>query len=132
MVLGFKRRFAPMVRDGSKTHSIREDPNDRWKVGTIVDAFVDPRQKTMERLIPRTPCVKTERIFIRESNLQSAPLRVSVDGNPLGPDEIETLFYRDGFRDKTGETFEATHQAAEFWEGRLPFRGKLIHWIFPG
>lgn len=131
MVLGFQRRFAGFVRSGSKTHTIREDRNNRWKVGVIVDAFVDPRQKTMERLMLRTPCVKIEHIEI--SGFPDAGiLHVEIDGETLNQSEKDILFWSDGFRDGP----HSTAQAAEFWMDKTAhgkvFKGKIIHWKFPG
>ncbi len=133
MVLGFKRRFAQFVRQGSKTHTIRDDVNDRWHVGCFVDAFVDPRQKTMERLIAPTPCVRTERIEIHIhgagciSKDQRDHYEVKIDGEVLSNDEKEALAFRDGFRG-----LQPFAEMMEFWAGRVPFKGKIIHWKFPG
>ncbi len=130
MVLGFKRQFAPYVRDGSKTHSIREDKNDRWRVGCLVDAFVDPRQKTMERLMASTPVVRTEAIIIERGGV-SFPLKVTIEGVALSHDEMNQFFWRDGFRDES-QNRNPSAQALRFWNGILPFKGKIIHWKFPG
>jgi hypothetical protein len=136
MVLGFKRRFAEYVREGSKTHTIREDAGDRWKVGKMVDAFVDPRQKTMERLMPSTPCVKVEEIEIHihgagcVSNDYRDHYEIKVDGMPLGNDEKEMLALRDGFRSSDYRWHFI--EMMEFWKDRVPFKGKIIHWKFPG
>jgi hypothetical protein len=136
MILGFKRQFAQYVREGSKTHTIRDDVKDRWHVGCFVDAFVDPRQKTMERLMPSTPCVRTERIeiHIHGAGVISKDFRdhyeVKIDGVPLSNDEKSELAWRDGFRDGTrGTAFE---RMMFFWNGRVPFKGKIIHWKYPG
>lgn len=134
MVLGFQRRFAQYVREGSKTHSIREDKNDRWHPGVFVDAFVDPRQKTMERLIPSTPCIYTEPIEILPLNnrTRQTPERVEIriDGHVLSADEMESLAWKDGFRlyDFPSHLYEMMR----FWDGRIPFKGKVIHWKYPG
>jgi hypothetical protein len=65
MLLGFKRRFAPFVEEGSKTHTIRAKRKIRPKVGEVCHCYVDPRQKSM-RLLGRFPCVKVETIDISE------------------------------------------------------------------
>ena len=128
MLLGFKRRFAPFVEDGSKTHTIRALRNGGSAifVGDRLDCYVDPRQKTM-RLLGRWPCVKVEdiRIDIVGANYSRA---VSIDGHPLADDEIEALAFRDGFR--TAGFKSHFEEMMQFWLGRLPFRGKVIHWDF--
>jgi hypothetical protein len=51
MILGFKDRFVPLVKEGSKTHSIRAYGGRRpWRVGDRADCCARPRQKGM-RLI---------------------------------------------------------------------------------
>lgn len=128
MLLGFKRQFAPFVEDHSKTHTIRGFGKRRpFRVGDICHCYVDPRQKTM-RLLGRWPCVRVEDIHIEAYGHPSVPLIVYIAGHPLHSEEANMLFLRDGFRDLTGETYQHIHQAAEFWKGRLPFVGHIIHW----
>lgn len=132
MLLGFKRRFAPFVEEGSKTHTIRAIGKRRpFKPGDICDCYVDPRQKTM-RLLGRFECVRVEDITITEYFNPMIPLAISINGHLLSTDETESLLWRDGFRDKGGEKYEAIHHAAEFWKDRLAggkaFHGHLIHW----
>jgi hypothetical protein len=95
MMLGFKRRFAPYVEEGSKTHTIRAKRKQRPKVGEICHCFVDPRQKSM-RLLGRFKCVRVEEIEIYERGEGS--FGVIVDGAELTPDEKDALAWRDGFR----------------------------------
>ncbi len=129
MLLGFKRQFAPFVEEGSKTHTIRSERKISPKVGEICHCYVNPRQKTM-RLLGRFECIRVDEIKIEESIRQSIPLVVRINGVKLAPDEADALFYRDGFRDLTGETYQHMHQAAEFWKHRLPFEGQMIHWRY--
>lgn len=119
MLLGFKRRFAPFVVDGSKTHTIRATRKNLPKVGEMCHCYVDPRQKTM-RLLGRWPCVKVQQISISIYGL------VIIDGESLDVDESNVLAWRDGFRSRQPD--EAFDEMMEFWQGRLPFRGHVIHW----
>lgn len=148
MVLGFKRRFAPFVEDGSKTHSIREDKGDRWRSGVIVDAFVDPRQKTMRRLMPSTPCIYTEplqMIAVNQSLVAAERIALVIDGRRLDLDESNLFAWRDGFRHLIPTPPEIdlkpySHNTGgcyammlEFWvdlDRKLPWSGKVIHWKF--
>ncbi len=131
MLLGFKRRFAPFVEEGSKTHTIRAMRKNVPRAGEICHCFVDPRQKTM-RLLGRFECIRVQKIRIAATGRPSVPLLVSIDDAILSPKEADLLFFRDGFRDRTGETFQYMHQAAEFWKDRLEteFHGHLIAWRF--
>lgn len=132
MLLGFKRQFAPMVLDGTKTHTIRGLRKIAPRVGDIAHCYVDPRQKTM-RLLGRWPIIRVESIEIVATYVQTIPLAIWIEDQRLRPDEMNQFLWMDGFRDKGGETYEAIHQAAEFWKDRLeatvgPWRGHVIHW----
>jgi len=128
MLLGFKRRFAPFVLDGSKTHTIRATRKIAPKVGEMCHCYVDPRQKTM-KLLGRWPCVKVEEIEIEilpPVFLALAGPVVRINGDALSADECEALAFRDGFRDyRFNSHFE---EMLKFWKGRLPFKGQIIHW----
>jgi hypothetical protein len=121
MLLGFMRRFEPFVLDGSKTHTIRAKRKNTPKVGEICHCYVDPRRKTM-RLLGRWPCVNVEEIIITRFML------VLIDGQPLSRDECNALAWRDGFRNSGRK--RAYAEMMQFWEGRLPFKGHLIHWDY--
>jgi hypothetical protein len=119
MLLGFKRQFAPRVEDGRKTHTIRAKRKRRPRPGETCHCYVDPRQKTM-RLLGRWACRRVEDIEFRVSD--TCEVSVWVDGQPLDEDQRECLARADGFSD-----FAAMMQ---FWKGRLPFAGDLIHWHY--
>jgi hypothetical protein len=135
MMLGFKRRFAPFVWEGTKRHTIRAERKDKpIRPGDRLDCYVDPRQRTMA-LLGRWECTKIEDIRIVANRLAvHVPLLIWVEGTMLDPLEAELLLWKDGFRDQGGETFTATFQAAHFWEDRLSdgkhWRGLLQHWRF--
>lgn len=131
-LLGFKRRFAPMVLDGSKQHTIRAKRKIPVKPGDICHCYVDPRQKTMT-LLGRWPCTAVQEITILATDHPPIPLVVSIDGEVLAVDEANDLFRRDGFRDEGGETYTHIHQAAEFWKDILAkgsLESQLIHWKY--
>ena len=134
MLLGFKRRFAPMVESGSKTHTIRRKKRYPPKPGDTCHCYVDPRQKTM-RLLGRFPCIAVQDIRIDRSptwGLVEMPLTVTIDGETLSPDEADALFFRDGFRLDTAEgPYQHVKQAARFWaENEFPFFGDIVHWEY--
>jgi hypothetical protein len=124
MLLGFKRRFAPYVEEGSKTHTIRGYRLNPVRVGEICHCYVDPRQKSM-RLLGRSPCVRVQGIRIYEARSTHS---VVIDGCELTDDEMNALAWRDGFRDR-GPHY-AFQSMAAFWDGRLPFNGVIIHWDY--
>lgn len=121
MNLGFQDQFVPLVEDGSKTHSIRA--GERWKVGMRADLYAKPRQKGM-RLIFRAPVVRVERIEIIE------PFRIFIDGVELDSKERKILAWRDGFRPSSYANMASVESMAEFWRGRTPFHGQIVHWDY--
>ncbi len=125
MLLGFNRRFVEYIQDGSKTHTIRGKRKRPPRVGEICHCYVDARQKTM-RLLGRWPCVRLQDIRIDEEGIVMESL-------VLDADECDLLAYLDGFRppnsslQRPGAAFALMLQ---FWKGRLPFQGDVIHWDF--
>jgi hypothetical protein len=61
-------------------------------------------------------CTRVEEIVITPGGM------IRVDGAWLEDDEREELARADGFPD-----FQTM---LEFWKGRLPFRGHIIHWRY--
>jgi hypothetical protein len=128
MLLGFKRRFAEFVEEGSKTHTIRAIRKRPPRVGEMCHCYVDPRQKTM-RLLGRWRCVKVERIEIDAcQEYHWTDVEVTIDGVQLSRDECNSLAWRDGFRGRGRD--QAFSEMVDFWNGRLPFVGNVIHWKY--
>lgn len=150
MLLGFKRRFAPFVEDGSKTHTIRSKRKVRPKVGETCHCYVDPRQKSM-RLLGRFECVRVQDIEIgtRLTRNNEYVGYIKIDGAALSPDECDLFAWRDGFR-YDGTVMEITdpplhrHVGSfklmlDYWlnertrngkKDPLPFHGDVIHWRY--
>lgn len=149
MILGFKDQFVPFVEDGSKTHTIRA--GERWRAGMRADLFANVRQRKVfelrqlnthggvkyeqvqtagQRLLFRAPVMRVERISIQKLP-PYGPLNVCIDGESLLADEMNSFFWRDGFRD---EAFPGpAGQACLFWAEQLrngPFEGQIIHWDY--
>ncbi len=130
MLLGFKPRFEPYVIEGSKTHTIRRKKRIRPRAGEVCHCFGDVRQKTMH-VLGRWPCIAVDHIRIdRAPNDTAAALYVTINGVLLSADEVEALFWRDGFREPGRPS---ALQARDFWDVThdvYPFEGDLIHWDF--
>jgi hypothetical protein len=117
----FQPRFVPMILSGEKTHTIRSIRANPDKPGNILHLYTGLRHKGA-RLLMRVFCVKVEEIQI------SPMMYVSIDGHGLRADEEEQLARRDGFANFA--------EMMQFWAGRLPFRGHVVHWktesaVFP-
>jgi hypothetical protein len=117
----FQARFVPFILDGRKTHTIRATRHNPDKVGNTLHLYTGLRLKrkngkSQAKLLMRVPCVKVEEVEIAAMN------RVVIDGQELSQDEREQLAHRDGFK--------GWLDMMEFWLGRLPFKGHIIHWKF--
>jgi hypothetical protein len=115
----FKERFAPFVLDGTKRHTIRAKRKHPDKPGDMIHRYTGLRTK-QAKLLGRSECVRVEEIRV------SASQQVFVDGVELNADEKNALAYCDGFRSRGMP--HAFEEMMEFWEGRLPFVGDIIHW----
>lgn len=124
MMLGFQQRFERKILRKEKRHTIRAKRKRPPKVGDRLDCYVNPRQKSM-RLIGRWPCTKVQDVTIRlgkrgdPAEFRGLPI-VEIEKVPLSIDECEALSRSDGFT--------CFAQMMDFWDGRLPFRGDMIHW----
>ena len=103
----------------SKLHTIRDDKNNRWKPGVMIDYFINCRQPNMFRFAPRIPVVSVQEIAIVWFDFfgKIKPL-VYVDKKPLTVIDVEALAQNDGF-DTLEEFFEYFNE---------DYKGKIIHW----
>ncbi|ROH98388.1 hypothetical protein EGI16_21370 [Chryseobacterium sp. G0240] len=108
-----KIEFDNTIYHRAKIHTIREDKTDRWKDGTMIDFFINARQKNMFRFAPRFPVISTQFIGIYPKTKD-----VIIDGKHLFPSEIDVLAVNDGFFDYY-DFFEYFNEE---------FHGKIIHW----
>ena len=102
-----------MILHGDKEHTIRADRARPFRVGDLLSLYTGMRTKQCWLLMRRT-CTMVRAIQITEGQ------NVVIDGESLSLDEREQLAVRDGFRDFA--------HMMEFWQGRLPFKGQIIHW----
>jgi hypothetical protein len=102
-----------MILDGSKTHTIRAERAHPDRSGNWLYLYTGLRQKGAQ-LLMRALCTRVEEISIDASGI------IFVDSIRLCPDEAEQLARRDGF--------SCYAEMMGFWEGRLPFKGQIIHW----
>ena len=108
----FKARFVPKIEDGSKRHTIRGRRRHEDEPGDTMHLFYGARTKQC-RLLMRAPCTKVERIRIND-------YAVFLEERILDRDECERLAVADGF--------DSFAEMMSFWDGRLPFEGKIYHW----
>lgn len=117
LLLGFKKQFEAPIRAKTKRHTIRAKRKRRPKPGETCHCYVGLRQKGA-RLLGRWPCIQVQDIIIAKAEADRA--NIWIDGHVLAPDEREALARADGF--------DCFSDMMEFWKGRLPFAGDIIHW----
>lgn len=118
MLLTFtKPQFKDLIKQGIKQHTIREDKNNRWKVGNSIQFWMcNPRNihaKNKPHQFGIGVCSKVVPISIYPKNDA-----IICDGYGLSMSEIEDLAINDGF---------------ESWEDMKTFFtedfvGKIIFW----
>lgn|SRR5690606_2759991 len=97
-----------------KIHTIRNDKNNRWKVGSKIHPVINNRTKNRFQFVPTLEVKNIQQISIRPDS----SFRVIVDGKRLFDHEITKLAINDGF--ESSEQFFA-------WFN-IDFSGKIIHW----
>lgn len=123
----FQEKFEskPPVNYNGKLHTIREDKNNRWKLGTKIHFFINCRKKNMFRFAPVLPVVSVQKVEIKWIGFSDS-IRpwVRIDGkniytiDQIDSDKMLQLAQNDGF-DTVKDFF------AYFNED---FTGKIIHW----
>lgn len=135
-LLNFKPIFVQPIRDGTKAHTIRADRKHPIKVGDTLHLYCGLRRKGAYRILPKpVTCTKVQAIQIHicplcngdgerccsSTHYESCHTHeIIVDEILLSRDEREQLARCDGFDDFS--------KMMAFWEGRLPFKGQIIHW----
>lgn len=142
MMTGFKRRFEPFVRDGSKEHTLRDIRKGTRQIvqGDRLDCYGDVRQKAMH-LIGRWTCVRVQvaKFWVKEIE-PGFIFHMSIDGVELSRDEADAFAWRDGFRhlDLPGDytTYNTEREFCfatmmSYWQDektKFPFSKQLLHW----
>lgn len=117
----FQARFVPFIKAGTKKHTIRAKRKHPDQPGDTLYLYSGLRTKKAKRIIPPTECVKVEDIEIKDGAFfDENHASVKVDSVELDRSERETLARADGFKN-----FD---EMIQFWRGRLPFSGDIIHW----
>lgn len=128
----FKQQFAPFVRDGTKSHTIRTKRKNPDRPGSTFYGFMGMRTRNCMKLI-EAPVVKLEDIKIYRA-------QVWITGEELTLTEKDLLAWRDGFRHpwnldgSSGIMCRGCFELMlEFWvktHGDNNFSGDVIHWDY--
>lgn len=105
-----------------KKHTIREDSKNRWKIGNVIDFFIDVRTKNMFRFAPKLAVKSIQSIEITYDEEICEAFAVEpvifIDKKPIHLNDYDVLAENDGFKDSQ----EFCHWFNE------DFKGKIIHW----
>ena len=118
------RGFQNMYPHKPKLHTIREDKNDRWHAGKMIDFFINCRQKDMFRFAPVMPVVSTQEVFMTYAF--NDVIQISIDGRELFGHEREDFAINDGF-DNWYDFFDYFYPKIKANPKEF-FKGKIIHW----
>ena len=150
----FKERFVPMVKDGSKTQTIRSFRKAPFRVGTPAHLFYGMRTKFCTKLIDPSPAIKTldcvlitaaeDLVIIWRDFLTPAECKAILsktltaglqgyDWSIIHDKKEKDLFaWQDGFRHADNEflTTGCFDIMIKWWKQthELPFVGNLIRW----
>lgn len=109
----------------AKYHTIREDKNDRWKVGMMIDFFINVRQPNMFRFAPRVPVVSIQDVYM--SYKGNDVIQISVGEKELfGFNERLEFAQNDGF-DTWEDFFNYFYPQIKATSNNF-LKMKIIHW----
>lgn len=117
--------FDKSIITNPKLHTIREDKNDRWQVGTKIDFFINVRQKDMFRFAPVLPVVSIQKVYMTYKF--GDVIEISI-GEKYLVSYIERLEFavNDGF-DNWQDFFDYFYPKIMAAEKQF-YKAKLIHW----
>lgn len=120
-IYNFQQRFVSMIMAGRKTHTIRGHRVHPDKPGNTLHLYTGLRRPGAALLV-RVSCIAVEEIEITITPGNGRVVRIN--GVALDRTESDALAKRDGFKDFS--------DMMAFWDGRLPFKGQIVHWKFMG
>ncbi len=149
MILGFKNQFEPLILDGTKIHTIREDKHNRWRRGRDIHFATGIRTKNYNQFFSGK-CKSTQRVILVNHgnhvycNIQTGENEYihndCVEHEPTKWRNSYIRFYKGTNARKAGELCLLGDLCKndgltwdEFKEWFVPkqgdkFTGKIIHW----
>lgn len=107
-----KTDFENKIKNGSKLHTLRADPKNRWKDGNKIH-FSTGARSSHYNCFKEGVCISTQGIEIRDR-------KIWIDGALLTGDEKLFLAENDGF--------DSIQEFWDWFDQYSPFYGKIIHW----
>ena len=129
--------FVAKDKLAAKIHTIREDKNDRWKPGTMIDFFINTRTKDMFRFAPRIPVVSVQKFEIKWGLCKTiATIFIDDVDYATFKNYNDGFGYRDlyypnsiparGFSFIGNDGFDSKEDFLTYFN--QDFTGKIIHW----
>lgn len=122
MLLTFsKERFVDSIKAGQKIHSIRKDPQGRWRPGMKIHMWKgNPRNVLKDPYqFDEKEVVSIQEIIMKRED--GDRLRVFVDGRELVGYEVVNLALNDGLNEREFRVYFLP-------PGQDSFVGRIIHW----
>lgn len=112
-----------------KIHTIREDKNNRWKAGVMIDFFINTPTKDMLRFAPTIPVVSIQTFEIKWYNTFGKKIvRVFIDDKSFAcvKFDVETIITGKILELAKNDGFDTIEDF--FANFNKDFKGKIIHW----
>lgn len=113
------------VNYNGKLHTLRDDLNDRWQTGMMIDFFINVRTKKMFRFAPKLPVVSTQEVFMTYTH--SDLIQISID-------DRELFSYTERLEFAINDGFDCWEDFFNFFYPKIKaaekecYKPKLIHW----
>ena len=96
MVIGFHKQFVPLIKSGSKIHTIRIDKHNRWKAGMKMHMATGVRTKKYKQFCGTLTCIIIQNIqIIYYDSIMYHYAEVFIDGNKLSEKKVNELAIND-------------------------------------
>lgn len=110
-----------------KLHTIREDKNNRWKVGTKIDFFINARQKNMYRFAPVLPVVRIQNFeIVYETSFYRKRYPVVFINNVMFYDAVGHINEYKMLDFVNSDGFDTIEDFFDYFD--KDYVGKIIHW----
>lgn len=126
----FKKQFAPAIREGLKTQTIRGDRDRHARPGEMLQLFTGMRTAHCKKICEDVRCTDVRRIgiwFSAKAEIEN----IVVDGNHIR--DLDAFAIQDGFANvlDMGEFWLDAHKSTIGWGTPVLWHGQLIEWAAP-
>lgn len=129
MILSFQNRFEEPIIKGTKIHTFRLDPGNRWRVGMPIQFYVNARTKQMRKFREDGECKGIQSVIIRIYS-DELFIVVKADNAHDGYVPVSDFIDKDKFIPNDGFASEEDFARCikQLHPGKELLTGKVIHW----